>query len=251
MAGPPVFRQWVKVHTPSSRAPTPAARGTLYCRVGATVSRKRAITSPQPQPIRCRANYQRPEAMTADALKKSARQLSVPVIHGADQSLVFHSSGTARPLTREYQAMATHDSDPTLRRLDDQIDWYDRRSITAQRRYKIFKAVQLVAAAALPVSAPFDVHAAVPSVIGALIIVVEGFQQLNQYQQNWISYRSTCESLRHEKYLHLARAGPYADVPNPTAVLADRIEGLISQEHAKWISAREKETTATSAAPEE
>jgi hypothetical protein len=124
--------------------------------------------------------------------------------------------------------------------LDDQTRWYDRSSITALRRYKLLKGFQLIAAAALPVTAPFDVHAAVPAAIGALIIVVEGFQQLNQYQQNGISYRSTCEALRHEKHLYLAGAGPYVDSMNRTVVLADRIEGLISQEHAKWVSARRK-----------
>jgi hypothetical protein len=42
--------------------------------------------------------------------------------------------------------------------------------------------------------------------------------------------------------LHLASAGPYADAENSErrfAWLADRIEGLISQEHAKWVSAQE------------
>ncbi len=68
-------------------------------------------------------------------------------------------------------------------------------------------------------------------------------QQLNQYQQNWIAYRSTCEALKHEKYLYLAEAGPYGNAENREkriAVLADRIEGLISQEHAKWVSAQEQ-----------
>jgi hypothetical protein len=129
---------------------------------------------------------------------------------------------------------------PTGARLEDQIGWYDRKSRTSQRRFKVLKGVQLAAAAALPVSAPFSVHAAIPAALGAAIIVLEGFQQLNQYQQNWTAYRSTCEALKHEKYLYLGEAGPYADVEHRTPLLADRIEGLISQEHAKWVSAREE-----------
>jgi len=76
----------------------------------------------------------------------------------------------------------------------------------------------------------------VPAALGAAIILVEGFLQLNQDQQNWISYRCTCEALKHEKYLFLGRAGPYAGAVDGRALLADRIEGLISQEHAKWVS---------------
>lgn len=130
-------------------------------------------------------------------------------------------------------------ADPTMTRLDDQITWYDSKSRASQRRFKLLKGLQLLAAAVLPITAPFGLHPAIPAALGAVIIVLEGFQQLNQYQQNWIAYRSTCEALKHEKYLYLARAGPYADVGHARALLADRIEGLISQEHAKWVSARE------------
>ena len=134
--------------------------------------------------------------------------------------------------------------DPTLQRLEDQIRWYDEKSLEGQRRFKLLKAVQLLSAATIPVVAILDVHAAVPAALGAAIILVEGFLQLNQYQQNWITYRSTCEALKHEKYLFLGRAGPYAGAVDGRALLADRIEGLISQEHAKWVSDREESAAA-------
>jgi hypothetical protein len=69
------------------------------------------------------------------------------------------------------------------------------------------------------------------------VVVFEELQHLFQFQHNWISYRSTCE---HEKYLWLAKAGPFADIENPDVILADRVESLISQEHAKWITGQEK-----------
>ena len=129
--------------------------------------------------------------------------------------------------------------DVTLQRLEDQIAWYDRKSGTAQRRFKWLKGSQLVFAAAIPVVATAGIHVAVAGTLGGLVVVLEGMAQLNQYQQNWQAYRSTCEALKHEKYTFLARAGPYAGLRKPLPLLADRIEGLISQEHAKWISAQE------------
>jgi Protein of unknown function (DUF4231) len=45
--------------------------------------------------------------------------------------------------------------------------------------------------------------------LGAVVVVVEGIQQLGQYQANWINYRSTAEALGHEKFLFLAGAGAY------------------------------------------
>jgi len=134
---------------------------------------------------------------------------------------------------------------PTLERLEDQIAWYDRKSAVNQNRFKLLKGVQLVAAAAIPVSATLGLDAAVAAGLGASVVVLEGFLQLNQYQQNWISYRSTAEALKHEKYLFLAGAGPYAQANGEHALLADRIEGLISQEHAKWVSTRQEEPRAS------
>ena len=71
-------------------------------------------------------------------------------------------------------------------------------------------------------------------------MTLEGLQQLQQYQQNWTTYRSTCERLKHEKYLYLAQAGPYTKAPRPDALLAERVEGLVSQEHAAWVSQQQE-----------
>jgi hypothetical protein len=136
----------------------------------------------------------------------------------------------------------TDATSPTLQRLDDQIDWYDKKSQYAQTWFKRLKLVQLVTAGIIPLLAIFTIPYSdkVTAVLGLVILVVEGLQQLNQYQTNWISYRATCEALRHEKYLFLAGAGPYAKAEQALPLLADRIEGLISQEHAKWLSAQQQ-----------
>ncbi len=136
-----------------------------------------------------------------------------------------------------------HQDSPTLERLEDQIEWYDKKSQAAQRRFKILKLAQIISAAALPLIAVFDLPEPdkAAAVLGLIVLILEGAQQLNQYQQNWISYRSTCEALKHEKYLYLAGAGPYTGGKEIIALLADRIEGLISQEHAKWISVQDHE----------
>jgi len=128
---------------------------------------------------------------------------------------------------------------PARARLEDQIAWYDRKSQENQRWFKALKICQIVTAAAIPVAAGVGAKAWLVGGGGALIVVLEGIQQLQQYQQNWTTYRSTCERLKHEKFLFLGRAGPYAEVPNPESLLAERVEGLVSQEHAAWVSHRD------------
>lgn len=129
-------------------------------------------------------------------------------------------------------------TDPIINRLEDQISWYDRKSRSAQRIFKRIKIVEILAAAMIPflagVSFPHD--KLVTAGLGVLITVLEGLLHLNQYQQLWTTYRSTCEALRHEKYTYLANAGAYANVPDPRVVLAERVESLVSQEHAQWSS---------------
>ncbi len=133
-------------------------------------------------------------------------------------------------------------TDPIYGRLEEQIAWYDRNSRSSQRIFKRIKIVEILAAAAIPFLAglnyPHD--KSVTAGLGVLITILEGMLHLNQYQQNWINYRSTCEALKHEKYLYLAKAGPYATVADPRALLAERVESTVSQEHAQWASVQQQ-----------
>ena len=133
----------------------------------------------------------------------------------------------------------------TLERLEDQIGWYDKKSASNQRCFKWIKIIELVAAALIPLLAGLITLIPYPAIIlgslGALIVVLESLQSLYQFQSNWISYRSSCEELRHEKYLWLAKAGHYADAKDPDRLLAETIESLVSTEHAKWFSTKIEE----------
>jgi hypothetical protein len=134
-------------------------------------------------------------------------------------------------------------TDPIMQRLEEQIAWYDKKSIQNQRVYKRIKIIEILAAAFIPLIAALSIpHTAIiTGCLGVLITVLEGLIHLNQYQQNWTSYRSTCEALKHEKYVYIAKASPYAGVADCYALLAERIESLVSQEHAKWASAQSQE----------
>jgi hypothetical protein len=126
----------------------------------------------------------------------------------------------------------------TLSRLEDQIDWYSRKSSLNQTRFKLMKGITIASAAAIPVltttTIPYGRYIAAG--LGVLIAIMEGLQQLNQYNSNWASYRATSEALKHEKFLYLEKAGPYLAAQNPQAMLAERVESLISQEGSKWLT---------------
>jgi len=140
--------------------------------------------------------------------------------------------------------MIANQDNPTLKRLEEQIDWYDKKSAFNQSCFKRLKIIEILAAVLIPLfsglSTLIPYNAIIIGGLGASIVVLESMQGLYQFQSNWISYRSSCEGLRHEKYLWLAKAGHYAGAKDPDRLLAERIESLISTEHAKWVSVQEK-----------
>ena len=130
-------------------------------------------------------------------------------------------------------------------RLNDQLSWYDRKSADNQRRYKQIKVAQLVLAGSIPVFALVgDTWGRwVTAILGASVAILEGLQQLGQYNNLWVSYRATAEQLKHEKFLFLAKSGSYRDLGEAEALkqLAERIEERVSTEHAKWGSVRSQQ----------
>jgi uncharacterized protein DUF4231 len=119
-------------------------------------------------------------------------------------------------------------------RLDPQIKWYDCKSAGAKHWFYILSFVQLLTGAAVPVLAAFKVELTSIAVVGGAAALTTGLLSLGQWQHLWIRYRATAEALKHEKYMFLAKSGPYGGAQ--PADLAQRCESLISSEHAVWAS---------------
>lgn len=123
-------------------------------------------------------------------------------------------------------------------RVDNQIDWYDKKSSWNQRMFKQLQILQIAAAASIPILAGFITEQTtemkhVVAGIGALIAVISGILSLYKFQENWIQYRTVSESLKHQKYLFLTKTYPY-NADDATHVLVETVENLISQENSKW-----------------
>jgi len=128
----------------------------------------------------------------------------------------------------------------TLERMEGQIKWYSQKSAWNQDCFKKLKVAEIIAAALVPFVAGIGAPAVVTGLLGVIVVALEGVQNIYQFQNNWITYRSTAEALKHEKYLWYAQAGPYLNSQNPEALLAERIESLISTENAKWVTESEQ-----------
>lgn len=122
-------------------------------------------------------------------------------------------------------------------RVEDQINWYDRKSQSNQTNFKRIRLTEIVCAAIIPFIAgigdDIPYSGIILGALGVIITVSAGFSTLSKYQENWLMYRTTCETLKHEKYLFLTNSKPYQG-DNAFNQFVERIENLISKENTQW-----------------
>ena len=123
-------------------------------------------------------------------------------------------------------------------RLDSEIDWYDKKSKRNKTGYYSLRVVEILCAISIPFLMGYvsDTTPALKFIVGFLgliVGVISGFLGLFQAQENWISYRTTCETLRHEKYFYQTKSRPY-ESKDPFPLLVERVEVLISKENTSW-----------------
>lgn len=123
-------------------------------------------------------------------------------------------------------------------RLEDQINWYDKKSVWHQKWFKRLQVFQIICAASIPILVNYVTDTSnytrlIVAILGASIAIVSGIVGLYKFQENWLEYRTTCESLRHEKFLFLTQTEPY-HTENPFSLFVNRVETLISKENTNW-----------------
>jgi hypothetical protein len=132
-------------------------------------------------------------------------------------------------------------------RINDQIGWYDHKSITNKRWFKRLRFAEIIAAATIPFLSGFaDKSPSIKIAIGALgvfVAVIASLLGLLQLQVHWIEYRGTAESLKKEKFLFLTQTDPY-DKADAFHLLVQRVEALLSKENTDWLQSMLKPSKA-------
>jgi ABC-type bacteriocin/lantibiotic exporter with double-glycine peptidase domain len=129
-------------------------------------------------------------------------------------------------------------------RLDDQINWYGKKSASNQAAYKRLRLIEIIAASSIPLLAGYSqisghvgmTIGVIIGVMGLIVAVIAGIVSLYRFQENWNEFRASGESLKQEKYLYLARVEPY-DGEQPFVLLVQRVEALLKSETTGWAQA--------------
>lgn len=123
-------------------------------------------------------------------------------------------------------------------RVEDQINWYSKKSSLNKGYFLFLKIIEIILASSLPFLSGYlnrtsTISSVTIGLFGVVISIIEGILFVNKFQEKWIGYRSTAETLKHEKYLFLTNTGSYSDATN-FGLFVKRVENLISKENSNW-----------------
>lgn len=129
-------------------------------------------------------------------------------------------------------------------RVDHQIAYYDMQSGKSQNLFKKLTGLQIISGSLIPVIAGFSSEVCfsewITATLGVIVTCTTAFLALNKYQERWLNFRTTCESLLHLKHLFLTSSTPY-NVENRFDKFVHDIEAIISKENSQWSSYMIKE----------
>lgn len=123
-------------------------------------------------------------------------------------------------------------------RYEDQIKYYDGKAIRNQRFYEFFQWSVIILSALTPIliliSNSWERYIAVG--VSALVAIGTTLLKTFKYQENWINYRTTCETLKKEIHYFEAQVDEYKNCEDPRSLFVERVESLISRENTLWLN---------------
>jgi len=130
----------------------------------------------------------------------------------------------------------------------DQIKWYDEKSNYNHSAYTKLQWTLIVFSAMTPVLIAISFGLSDYSylkwiaVITAIIVTItSSVLRIFKFHENWITYRTTCETLKKEIHYYKANVGEYYNNKDKEATFVQRVESLISQENTLWLNVSKKE----------
>ena len=126
------------------------------------------------------------------------------------------------------------------KRYQDQLDYYENASGKNQKKYKFFQWSLIILStlttilAALPKMEGFKLEYVIVFT-SALVTILTSALKTFQYQELWVTYRSTIEQLKPEIYYYTFNVGDYGQSGvDKETLFVTRVEGILGKEHDAW-----------------
>jgi len=132
-------------------------------------------------------------------------------------------------------------------RLNPQINYYNKKSVSCQRKYHALSIGNIVLTALIPVitmlSNDFSCAKYTVALAGAVASILSSVLLLKKYKETWLECRITCEILISERETYRHSAGVYKTLPEDErdTHFIERCEEIMSSEHSNWASRMKKD----------
>ena len=121
-------------------------------------------------------------------------------------------------------------------RADDQIRWYSEKGSKNKMLYYSSKIIEIFSTSMIILLVNFvdnDYSKYAISLFSLVVAISISISHIFKFHENWISYRTTSESLKHEKNIYIAGCPPY-NSEDSFCLFVENIESLISRENSEW-----------------
>jgi len=136
-------------------------------------------------------------------------------------------------------------------RFETEINWYDKQSYTNKFWFNALSIYVIAGSIIVPILISYlDVSQLLIKIIIAVtsgsVAIAASINNLFKFQENWINYRTTCETLRKEKSYYLGNVDDYSRAKDKEALFIERVEAIISRENTLWLTVQKIEKNKTS-----
>ncbi len=139
------------------------------------------------------------------------------------------------------------DTDYLKERIDDQIDYFDKRAIFNQIRYKVLKRISIscnvlttmTIALAFTVPEYFKLWMGILAlVLSTIVLATYQWEEFESYGGKWEKFRIVAESLKSEKIMFETQSGKYAEKDDEKNfhTLVESVERIIKGTDVSYFS---------------
>lgn len=118
------------------------------------------------------------------------------------------------------------------KRIDPQIEWHNRKSISNKRLYMFCSWVLIVGSILTGVMIPLCQVVGV--VLSVIVAITTSISRVYKFHSKWRLYRLTSEMLMHEKVLYETRTGVYNNQNTAYSNLVSNVEAILKETNNSW-----------------
>jgi hypothetical protein len=124
-------------------------------------------------------------------------------------------------------------------RYDQLVAFYDKRAQQNKLGHRVCSVFIICVSGILAPLIATGVllrHPILGGFLSASVVIATAISSNFQFNENWLSYRKTWDTLRREPHLRDARAADYGNAADRNRFFVERVEAIASDEGTDWLS---------------